>query len=182
MWLDKDSGLPLEGKEGEPPAEGAAWFPDDDIPREPPKQVDESWVPNFLLRELLHCDAEEGAIMAQVNSLLADVKKRRHYLEWRYKKRAEAETALQLKARNEGKKKKKKSIAWPFGKCGWKSKPTLEVTDKVATIAWARKKCPAAVKEGEPSLLTSALPKGVEIPGIKRGTSNTFGVHVAKPF
>lgn len=183
LWIDETTGEVVE--EG---AEGAVAIYRDEIPtpglRErataaeaghksehvfDDEEADTAWLPDWFLTRLLMIDAEEKALRAKFKADLRAIKARRSTHLWRWVKRfRQAVQALVAKAPT-------KSLNFKGGRSGWRKPRGVEVHDKKAALDWLLDHDHFdAVKTYEPDVLTSKIPKGLEVPGLKRPTEDEF--------
>ena len=181
MWINGHTGEVLDQEPDDAMVRDgvALWLPPEDVPAEPSNhELDESWIPNWLAKQELHLAAELNALEIQHGLMVAAVNTRRRYLDYRYRRRAEAQVRLDIEVAGG----KKKSHNYPFGTCGFRTSKRVEVVDKEEALAWALVSWPEAVKtETKTSLLKSKLPPGDEVPGVKRVTETKFYVKPAVP-
>lgn len=171
MWINQHGEVVSEVLEDKP--DDAVWLDDDDLPTEPTHtEEDLSWVPEWLLKQQLHVDAEEKALKCQFKLRLSEISSRRKYLDFAYL--GTAEKIVQGDLANQ--KGKKKSVRYALGTCGYRKNTSVVVVDEELALDWAEENCEDAVK-WKRSLLKSALPnKGAGVPGVEAPTGDVFFV------
>ena len=176
MWISLQTGEVL-GCNPDEPFEDAVFDDSFSLPEEQVGLVDDQdeWLPGWYLSQEVCDDAQEGAIKMQTARLLKQIKARRLYRRHVYGARLEGRVQHDM----DNQKGKKKSVDYAHGRCGWRKSKRVEVTDSAAALRWAAVNCEAAVKVTT-TLLTSALPKGSECPGVARVEASTFYARGAK--
>ncbi|MCP4308481.1 MAG: hypothetical protein GY788_27110 [bacterium] len=177
MWVNTETGEADHATAEAKPEGPWLWIEEEELADEPDREpFDDAWVPSWLTQQYLHLDADEGAIKEQTKRLLASVKARRKYLDWACTKRAEAIVKGDLEAKGG----KRKSIDYPYGRCGFRSNKRVVVHDEQVVLAWAAFYCTDAIKVSE-KLVTGPLPKDQDVPGVQRVEEEVFFVRPAKP-
>ena len=119
--------------------------------------------------------AERIALKAMFKVRMGILDSREAGLEWKFGPRLQAHVEAQL-AEQGG---RRKSIAFAYGSAGFRKSRRLEVHDEEAAIEWAEDNAPDAIKINT-SLLKSALPEGVEVPGVELIEGDEFWIRPAK--
>lgn len=143
------------------------------LPKPPAGEEDEdAWLGDWLSRQLVEIKAAQEAHKAQAaavaNQLKAEEKALGYWL-----KRMEPVLASALVG------SKKKSVRYGFGTFKFTKSSKIVVDDEFEAMLWAEDNCPGAIKTVK-SLLTSKLPKGVDVPGVRIAESEKFGFTAGK--
>lgn len=166
LWID-----PKTGEVVDPDTAGAVLVAVE-RPEEPPeaeREPDSAWLPDWLTRRLVELEALEEAQKEQHARQAAELRAKRLHLE-RYLPRMEAVVTADLRGA------KKRSVGYRFATAGYRSSVAAVVEDEAAALTWADEHCPAAVKVTPDKVLTSELPKGAEVPGVRVEERETFYV------
>jgi len=172
-WISTETG----DESAEDSDEPSVWFEPWELPTEPPtingeSYPDDSWIPDWLGLELAEVEVEQKALKKQYERGVARGLARKKYLEFVYLRRAEAVVERDL-AQQKG---KKKSVDYEHTRCGFRTSKRVEVADEAVAIAHCLEHGYADAVKVKRSLLKSAIPKGVEVPGVSTVEQRKFYV------
>lgn len=156
---------------------GKAFYIDDGtfayLAERPAFKVEDEDSATWLMEKLAEMDgttaglvAQRAALVANIDSMIGDVKRARDGMEYRY-----GPELIEFAGRNLPQSKSgrtvKKTWTCPFGKVSFKDNaPRLAVEDADKALAWAREKgCYDAIKVTPDRFLISGLPAGFTIDG-----------------
>lgn len=133
-----------------PAPKGAKWTPE--------TVADAEWIGERLSEldaQMQALESRKAALVANIDSMIADVKRHRDGMLYKY-------TPALEKIALENLPQGKKTWTSPFLKIAFRTNPArLKVEDEAKALEWAKERCPEAVKVKE-SFLVSLLPDDVE--------------------
>lgn len=140
------------------------------------EEEDRSWVPAWYSEKMLEVEAdteaiehEAAVIRAQTDRKLARLRAKASWLEHHWKPEVRILVGEKLKGVTQ------RFVDTFHGRLAFRKTNTTEVTDKSAAILWAKKNAPSAVERVTTTkLVMKELPKGKDVPGVKRIKSESF--------